>query len=167
MQNYVWAIFKHMIQDDSISMAEQHANCPKCNRCKYWSNNLNYDPSKKQPRVFVDTLKPIFTRLTNEDILQRCTDVLVYRKPTHTDQYLYYSSHHQTSCKERAVSSLLNRAYSIIIKKDDLNKESARIKQVLKENGCQESIINKIFRRITNSHSLPHSQQLTQATDIQ
>ena len=28
MQNYVWAIFKHMIQNDSISMAEQHANCP-------------------------------------------------------------------------------------------------------------------------------------------
>ena len=167
VQNYVWAIFKHMIQDDSISMAEQHANCPKCNRCKYWSNNLNYDPSKKQPRVFVDTLKPIFTRLTNEDILQRCIDVLVYRKPTHTGQYLYYSSHHQTSCKERVVSSLFNKAYSIIIKKDDLNKENARIKQVLKENGCQERIINKIFRRITNSHSLPQPQQLTQATDIQ
>ena len=28
-------------------------------------------------------------------------------------------------------------------------------------------IINKIFRRITNNHSLPQSQQLTQATDIQ
>ena len=24
MQNDIWAIFKHMIQDDSISMAEQH-----------------------------------------------------------------------------------------------------------------------------------------------
>ena len=38
---------------------------------------------------------------------------------------------------------------------------------MLKENGYQESIINKIFRRITNNHSLPQSQQLTQATDIQ
>ena len=25
--------------------------------------------------------------------------VLVNRKSTHTDQYLHYSSHHQTSCK--------------------------------------------------------------------
>ena len=92
--------------------------------------------------------------------------VLVYRKPTHTYQYLHYSSHHQTSCKESVVSSLFNRAYSIITNKDDLHKENTRIKQVLKENGYQESIINKIFRRITNNHSLPQSQQLRQARDI-
>ena len=40
----------------------------------------------------------------------------------------------QTSCKEGVVSSLLNRAYSIITNKDDLYKEITRIKQVLKEN---------------------------------
>ena len=91
----------------------------------------------------------------------------MYRKPTHTEQYLDYSSHHQTSCKESVVSSLFNRAYSIIKNKDDLHKENARIKQVLKENGYRESIINKIFRRITNNYRLPQSQQLTQATDIQ
>ena len=38
---------------------------------------------------------------------------------------------------------------------------------MLKKNECQESIISKIFRRITNNHSFPQSQQLTQATDIQ
>ena len=81
--------------------------------------------------------------------------VLVYRNPTHTDQYLQYSSHHQTSHKESVVSSLFSRAYSIITNKDDLHKENARMKQVLKENGYRESIINTIFRRITNNHSLP------------
>ena len=93
--------------------------------------------------------------------------VLVYRKPTHTDQYLHYSSHHQTSCKESVVSSLFNRAYSIITNKGDLDKENTRIKEVLKENGYQESIISKILKRITNNHSLPQSNQPTQATDIQ
>ena len=92
--------------------------------------------------------------------------VLVYRKPTHTDQYLHYSSHHQTSCKESVFSTLFNRAYSIITNKDDLHKENARIKQVLKENEYRENI-NEIFRRITNNQSLSQSQQLTQATDIQ
>ena len=37
---------------------------------------------------------------------------------------------------------------------------------MLTENGYQESIISKIFKRITNNHSLPQSQQLTQTTDI-
>ena len=83
--------------------------------------------------------------------------VLVCRKPTHTAQYLQYSSHHQTNCKESVVSSFFNRAYSMITNKDDLHKENVRIKQVLKENGYQESIINKIFRRITNNHSFPQS----------
>ena len=38
---------------------------------------------------------------------------------------------------------------------------------MLKENGYQESIISKIFKRITNNHSLPQSQKITQATDMQ
>ena len=61
---------------------------------------------------------------------------------------------------------MLNRGYSIIANKDDLDKENARIKQMLKENGYKENIIGKVFKRITNNDSLPQSLQLTQATDI-
>ena len=39
--------------------------------------------------------------------------------------------------------------------------------KVLKENGYQENIISKVFKKITSNHSLPQSQPLTQATDIQ
>ena len=94
--------------------------------------------------AFLDTL----LKWNNREI-----SILVYRKPTHTDQYLHYSSHHQTSCKESVHSSLFNRAYFIIANKDNLHKENARIKQVLKENGYQERIISKIYKRITNNHS--------------
>ena len=107
--------------------------------------------------AFLDTL----LKRNNGEI-----SVFVYRKPTHTDQYLHYSSHHQISCKE-SVSSLFNRAYSIITNKDDLHKENAIIKQVLKENGYQESIISKVFKRITNNHSLRQLQQQMEPADIQ
>ena len=72
----------------------------------------------------------------------------------HTDQYLHYSSHHQTNCKKSVVSSLFDREYSIITRKDDITKQDARIKEVLKENGYQESIISKIFKKIANNVSV-------------
>ena len=84
--------------------------------------------------------------------------VLVYYRPTHTEQYLHYCSQHQTNCGESIVSSFFNKAYSIITNKDDLNRENVRIKQVIKENGNQENI-SKIFESITNNHSLYKSQQ--------
>ena len=63
---------------------------------------------------------------------------------------------------------MFNRAYSIIRNKDDLTRKNARIKeQVLKENAYQESIINKIFKRISNNRSLFQTQQQAQAIDIQ
>ena len=76
----------------------------------------------------------------------------------HTDQYLHYSCHQQTSCKEGVISSLSNKAYSIINSKDDLTKKNPRIKQVLKENGHWENISSKTFKRITNNHHLHQSQ---------
>ena len=86
---------------------------------------------------------------------------LVYKKsePTRTDGNQHCSSHHQTSCKEKVVCSLFNRTYSIITNEDDLTKENARIKQVLKGNGYQEIIISKIFKGIANNHSLSQPQQ--------
>ena len=77
--------------------------------------------------------------------------VFIHRKPMYNNQYLQYSSQYQTFCKESFVSSLLNRAFSIITNKDDLFKENTIIKQVLKENGYQESIISNIF---TNNCSI-------------
>ena len=68
--------------------------------------------------AFLDTL----LKQNNERI-----SVLGYKKPTHSDQHLQYSSLHQSSCNESVVSSLFNRAYSIITNKEDLTKENARI----------------------------------------
>ena len=58
--------------------------------------------------VFLDTL----LERNNREI-----SALVYRKLTHTDQYLHYSFHHQKSY-EKSFVSLFNRAYFIITNKD-------------------------------------------------
>ena len=48
-----------------------------------------------------------------------------------------------------------------------LIKEDVRIKQLLKENGYQETILSKIFNRITNNHNLFQPQQQRKATNIE
>ena len=79
-------------------------------------NNLKFTMEEEinGELAFPDTL----LKRNNEKI-----DVWVYRKPTHTDQYLHNSSHHQTSCKESVVSYLFTRAYFIFTNKDDLKKK--------------------------------------------
>ena len=114
----------------------------------YQNINFTIEEESNGELAFPDTL----LKLNNGKI-----SVLIYRMRAYTDQYLYYSSHHQTSCKKSVVSSLFNRPYSITTNKDGLTKEYAKIKQVLK----------RIFPRINNNHSLTQSQQQTQTTDTQ
>ena len=74
MKEAIWAIFGHMICNDNLTLEEQHNLCPngKDSWCKYWSDNKNYDESKRLPAVFIPEIRPIFKDLTNENLLNRC-----------------------------------------------------------------------------------------------
>ena len=74
MVNAIWAIYKHIIVDDSQSLEEQHSLCPKDNTtwCSYWKHPGTYDSSKRLTCVFLDVLKPLFTNLSNSSLLSRC-----------------------------------------------------------------------------------------------
>ena len=123
-------------------------------------------------KIFIKTLCLLWTKKVTKNKCfltlywnnNRKISILVYRKPTHTDQHLHYISHHLRSCKESVASSFFSRAYSFFINKYGFTKENARIKQMLKENGCQESVISKIFNRIANNLSFTQLQQQTRAT---
>ena len=60
---------------------------------------------------------------------------------------MHCSSYHQTSCEETVVSFLFSGPYSIITNKDDLTKENARNKQVLKKN-IRKALIVKSLREL-------------------
>ena len=87
--------------------------------------------------------------------------------------YWYIGSPHiltntcTTALTAKPVARKLLLRPCLIEHKDDLYKENAKTKQVLKENEYQQSINRKTFKRIANNHSLPHSQKQTQARNIQ
>ncbi|XP_057296137.1 uncharacterized protein LOC130625075 [Hydractinia symbiolongicarpus] len=76
--------------------------------------------------------------------------VSVYRKPTHTDQYLNHTSNHQLSCKESAVSSLLDRAVNVVSGENDRKKELSHINNALLANGYLRQTIKRVERKIRN-----------------
>ncbi|KAL9985461.1 hypothetical protein ACROYT_G007872 [Oculina patagonica] len=56
----------------------------------------------------------------------------IYRKPTHTDQYLAYDSHHPQSVKRGIVKCLYERAKRLVTKPSVISKEKKHLSSVLK-----------------------------------
>ena len=62
----------------------------------------------------------------------------VYRKPTHTDQYLNWDSHHPLDHKRSVVRTLLNRAETHVSDPQDRLTEKKHVRQVLLANGYKD-----------------------------
>ena len=58
-------------------------------------------------------------------------DTTVYRKPTHTDQYMYWDSHHTISSKYSVVGTLHHRAKTICSNRQLLQQEDEHLSEVL------------------------------------
>jgi len=58
--------------------------------------------------------------------------LLVYRKKSHTDQYLNFSSHHPLNHKLAVIRTLLERRYSVVTEEDDRKKEEHVAKAISK-----------------------------------
>ena len=62
-------------------------------------------------------------------------DAMVYRKPTHTDRYLGFQSHHAHHVERGMVRCLHDRAWNITSSQENLNREEHHIATILKQNG--------------------------------
>ena len=69
--------------------------------------------------------------------------ISVYRKPTHTDQYLAYNSHHPQSVKRGIVKCLYERAKRLVTKPSIISEEKKHLSSVLVSNGYPFSFLQK------------------------
>ena len=84
-------------------------------------------------------------------LIQRNQDgtisVKVYRKPTHTNQYLSFTSHYSARSKQSVITALFNRAENVITNNTELKKEQQHITKVLQSNGYSKQSIDKTRRQ--------------------
>ena len=61
--------------------------------------------------------------------------LLVYRKETHTDQYLHFESHHPLQHKVSVIRTLFERCQNIVTEKKDQLCEEEHVKTALSSCG--------------------------------
>ena len=82
----------------------------------------------------------------------------VYRKPTHTDRYLDFGSHHPISHKRSVISTLLSRADRISSTVTSKKSEEEHVTSALKHNGYPMALIHQ---EATRHHREPTPQKDT------
>ena len=73
-------------------------------------------------------------------------DITAYRKPTHTDHYLDFQSHHPSLVKRGLVRCLYNGTRGITSTQDNLKKEEHHLSKVLRWNGYSGGFIHSATR---------------------
>ena len=82
-------------------------------------------------------------------VFKNRVEVNVYRKPTHTNRYLDFNSHHPICHMRSIVSTLLRRAKSLPSTHLGKREETKRVKAVLQDNNYPSSFINSCERSLS------------------
>ena len=76
----------------------------------------------------------------------------VYCKPTHTDQYLQWDSHHNLSATYSVIGTLTHRAKVVCTSSELLNEELQHLRDALGKCKYPSWAINKVQNKIINGN---------------
>ena len=74
--------------------------------------------------------------------------ITVYRKSTHTDQYLQWDSHHHLSAKFSVIQTLFHRASTVCSKPELLQQEKDHLRKVLTKCKYPKWALDKVEKRL-------------------
>ena len=73
--------------------------------------------------------------------------ITAYRKPTHTDQYLQWDSHHHLSAKFSVIQTLSHRASTMCSNPELLQKEKEHLRKALTRCNYPKWVLNKVEKK--------------------
>ena len=77
--------------------------------------------------------------------------ITVYRKPTHTDQYLKWDSHHNLAAKYSVIGILTHRTKTVYTGLELLNKEIQHLRRALTKCKYPKWVLDKVERKLLNN----------------
>ncbi|XP_072028516.1 uncharacterized protein [Amphiura filiformis] len=106
------------------------------------SIKFTYEKEHDGKIPFLDTL---IVRKSNGSV-----KLLIYRKASHTDQYLNFESHHPVHHKLSVVRTLMDRMNNLVSDEDDKQQEEEKIKKALSLCGYPNWSFKKVKQQIAN-----------------
>ena len=79
--------------------------------------------------------------------------ITVYRKPTHTDQYLQWDSHHHLSAKFSVIHTLSHRAKTVCSKPELLQQKKDHLRKALTKCKYPKWALEKVEKKLNRSSS--------------
>ena len=78
----------------------------------------------------------------------------VYRKPTHTDQYLHWDSNHSITAKNSVYNTLAHRAEVVSSTPQDLTKEFEHLRKAVMDCQFPNWALNRLQQQFKQKHNL-------------
>ena len=130
-----------IIKDGKVKQLTHHLNQTE----PTGNIKFTHEPEKDNRIPFLDTL---ITRKPDGSV-----KLLIYRKPTHTDQYLNFTSHHPLQHKLDVVRTLMDRAERVVTDPEDRKKEEDHIRQALHKCNYPSWTFDKVKNQQANKGS--------------
>ena len=145
-------VWKHFV-DDSFSIINKNAISTFHDALNSIEPKIQFtiEYENNEKLAFVDT---IISR-PNKKL---CIDV--YRKPTHTDRYLDYNSHHDRKHKANTARTLIHRALTLPNTEEGKTNELKHVTDALRTNGYPMTTINNTINNIQSSSTAPSPEEL-------
>ena len=138
-------LWKHYVDDilELVNKNQVDNLTDHLNQCDPTGNiKFTYEKEQDSSIPFLDTL---IVRKPNGSV-----KLLVYRKATHTDQYLNFSSHHPIHQKLGVVRTLFDRMNTIVTEEVDRKQEELKIKEALSRCGYPHWTFKHVKQRMEN-----------------
>ena len=109
---------------------------------------MEVDWDKVQGSIYLESWEEAFLPFLDVGILKKEGRLItrIYRKPTHTQQYIHWDSNHPKNMLLGMLKGLIHRAHVLCDLKEDLIEELDVLKNVFISKGYPEHLVFKTLR---------------------